>query len=40
MRFQERLDGEVISPIGSLFHSFGAATEKARSPQDGTQVLG
>jgi hypothetical protein len=29
---KERWSVQVISPIGSLFHSFDAATEKARSP--------
>jgi hypothetical protein len=29
---KERRSVQVISPIGSLFHSFGAATDKARSP--------
>jgi hypothetical protein len=29
---KERRSVQVISPIGSFFHSFGAATEKARSP--------
>jgi hypothetical protein len=27
---ERRSSVQVISPIGSLFHSFGAATEKAR----------